>query len=347
MNRTAQINIAGDVAVSKPRAEQRQLMVIVNPVAGCVARHKADVQVFALASELGYEVDLRHTRRAGDATDFARQAVDACYYGVIAVGGDGTVNEVARGLCGSRVAMGIVPLGSVNGLARHLGLPLTVSGAMKAIGEDRVIEGDYGSANGRPFFCTFGMGFDAAVTDRFEHLPTRGLKTYLRSALDEILKFKSERYTIIANGRTITEDAMLVAVCNASQYGNNAFIAPRASIKDGLLDVTIIHKGNLVEQALVGIDMLSGNIDNNAKVSAFRARRLTILRSGEGAAHYDGEAARIGERVEIECHPGQLRLFATARKHRLRAIVSPQIPFVSSFLLLLRDIRFRIYNLFH
>lgn len=161
-------------------------MIIINPHAGAITRHGAGDVILEHAKSLvynedghtiPYDIDVRYTQRAGHATELARQAVENEYYGVIACGGDGTVNEAARGVCGSEVALGVVPLGSGNGLARHLGIPLTIPGAMKVINEDRVLLSDYATANGRPFFCTFGVGFDAEVTDKFNKLPGRGLKT--------------------------------------------------------------------------------------------------------------------------------------------------------------------------
>lgn len=323
-------------------------MLIVNPIAGSVARHDAERYVRSHAEALGYEVDVRHTERAGHATELAREAVKSNYYCVLACGGDGTVNEIARGVCGSQVVMGIVPLGSGNGLARHLGIPMTMHGAMKVLSEDRVLEADYATANGRPFFCTFGLGFDALVTDKFNSGKHngRGLKNYLRTVFEEFIKYRSERYTIIADGHTVTEEALVVACCNASQYGNNAFIAPHASIKDGMLDITVIHKGNLITTAMAGVEVLTGMIGNTANSSTFRARTITIVREGEGPAHFDGEAASMPGRVEVVCHHAGLRLFSTERKHRMRALMAPEIPILSPFLLTLRDLRYRIYNLF-
>lgn len=325
---------------------KNRLMVIVNPRSGAASRHNAAQKVSHLAEEIGYDVDLRLTEYAGHATGLAREAVAAGYYGVLACGGDGTVNEVARGLCGSPVIMGIIPLGSGNGLARHLGVPITVEGAMKVVAENRILESDYATANGRPFFCTFGVGFDALVTDKFNKLPGRGLKNYLRTTIEEFVGYKPERYTIIANGKILTEEAVLVACCNASQYGNNAYIAPHASIKDGLLDVTVIHGGNLFETASAGIEIVTGMIGKSAKTMTFRTRELTIIRTTTGPAHFDGEPANMPDRIEIVCHHAALRVFSTERKQRLRAIMAPEIPILSPLALTIRDLRFRIYNLF-
>ena len=338
----------------------RRLMLVINPKAGVVANRSADSLIIAEAQGLSYtspdagpkmprrrySVDVRYTEYAGHATSLAREAVEKGYYGILACGGDGTVNETASGVCGSEVAMGVIPLGSGNGLARHLGVPMTIRGAMKVVAEDRVIEADYATVNDRPFFCTFGVGFDAEVTEKFNRRPGRGLNNYIRTVLEEYFRYKAETYTIIANGRKITEEALIVAVCNASQYGNNAYIAPHASIKDGLLDVTVVHHGNFLEDAFTAIDVLSGMADNSQSFTTFRARDLRIIRNADGAVHFDGEPASMPRILDVICHHAGLRLFSTEKKTRLRPLLAPEIPLLSPLALTIRDLRFKIYNLF-
>lgn len=336
----------------------RRLMIVINPKAGVVANKGADSLILAEAGKLtysrpdipgvsdAYALDVRYTQRPGHATELARQAAAEGYYGVLACGGDGTVNEVARGLCGSQVAMGVIPLGSGNGLARHLGVPMTIPGAMKVIGEDRVLNADYATANGRPFFCTFGVGFDAEVTEKFNTRPGRGFNNYIRTVMEEYFKYKAETYTIIADGHNITERALLVAVCNASQYGNNAYIAPHASIKDGLLDVTVMHHGNFLEDARAAIEVLWGLTELSRSCTTFRASQLKIIRNADGPVHFDGEPASLSREISVTCHPGGLRLFSTSRKSRMRALMAPEIPLISPIAITMRDLRHKLYNFF-
>lgn len=155
-------------------ADDKRIMLIVNPISG--TGNKKDVPEVVertLAAE-GYSTDVRFTGGRGDATMFASEASDKGYYGVLACGGDGTVNETARALCGSQTVLGILPAGSGNGLARHLGIPMDVELAMEIVCQRNVVPSDYGSVNGVPFFCTFGMGFDAAVSHRFARQNHRG-----------------------------------------------------------------------------------------------------------------------------------------------------------------------------
>ncbi|MBD5329503.1 MAG: diacylglycerol kinase family lipid kinase [Bacteroides sp.] len=324
----------------------KKLMVIINPISGTASKKGVDEAIRHEATRYCLYTDIRFTTGPHDATRLAQEAIRNGYYGVIACGGDGTVNETARALCGSGVAMGIIPMGSGNGLARHLNIPMTIKGAMRVIAEDRVVDCDYATANGQPFFCTFGIGFDAEVTYKFNEKGKRGLTTYLQTTLDEFVKYRSEEYTIIANGETITEEALIVACCNASQYGNNAYIAPTASIKDGMLDVTIIHKGSPVKLALAGIDVLTGLVGKTAQATTFRASNVIITRKQSGPTHLDGEPARMDSTIKVCVHPGELKLFTSARKSQYRALLSPQIPFISPFILTMQDIGYKILNLF-
>lgn len=324
----------------------KKLMVIINPISGTASKKGVDEAIRHEATRYSLFTDIRFTTGPNDATRLAQEAISKGYYGVIACGGDGTVNETARALCGSGVAMGIIPMGSGNGLARHLNIPMTIKGAMRVIAEDRVVDCDYATANGQPFFCTFGIGFDAEVTYKFSEKGKRGLTTYLQTTLDEFVKYRSEEYTIIANGETITEEALIVACCNASQYGNNAYIAPTASIKDGMLDITIIHKGSPVKLALAGIDVLTGMVGKTAQATTFQASNVVITRRQSGPAHLDGEPACMDSKIEVCVHPGELKLFTSARKSQYRALFSPQIPFISPFILTMQDVGYKILNLF-
>ncbi len=300
-----------------------KLLLIVNPASGTRSRLALIPKLCHRLNKAGYEVEARLTRGPGDATRFAADAVKRGFYGVVACGGDGTVNETARALCGTSTALGIIPTGSGNGLARHLEIPVDIASSIIVIAENNIVACDYGTANGQPFFCTFGVGFDAAVSERFARQKRRGLMMYLKSAVDEFVKYSPEEYTIEADGQVITEDAFLVVCCNASQYGNNAFIAPQASITDGLLDLTIVHSGNLITRALLGVDMLTGFIGKNALIHTIRTRSATIRRHGRGSSHIDGDPTQMPETIDIACHPGGIRIFSPTRSTRFRPIFTP------------------------
>lgn len=321
-----------------PTMDQNKYLIIINPISGTGSKQGVSRLIEQKLHDKGYQSKTVYTTAHGDATRFTKQAVACNYKAVIAVGGDGTVNEVASALCGSHTALGIIPAGSGNGLARHLDIPIDVHEALDVILKDNIIDCDYGTANERPFFCTFGVGFDAAVSEKFAHQKRRGKMSYIKSAISEYISYNPQTYTISANGQILTQKAFIVAVCNASQYGNNAYIAPTASITDGLLDITIVHAGTPLTTAIVGVDLFTGYINRNTLIHTFRAPSAVIYRSSPGPAHIDGDPMSMDDVMTIKCHPRALRIF-TPGESRVRPIITPLI---STF----RDIRSGVTRLF-
>ena len=303
--------------------DSNKCLLIINPISGTTNKRGLDKKVVDRLADSGLDIQPAWTTAHGDATRLARKAVADGWHSVIAAGGDGTVNETAKALCGSDTTLGIIPCGSGNGLARHLDIPVDIDAALDIIAANHPVACDYGTVNGQPFFCTFGVGFDAAVSYKFSRQKHRGLLTYLHSTFREFINYNADEYVISANGHVLTENAFLVAVCNASQYGNNAYIAPHASMTDGLLDITIVHQGNPLTTALVGVDLMTGYIDRNTLIHTFRTSSATIQRAGSGPAHLDGEPVTLGENMEVECHPGRLNIYTNPNERPFRPIITP------------------------
>lgn len=314
--------------------------LIVNPISGKGSKKAFLNSLKKELKKMGYEVTVMYTKCEGDATRLARQASEEGYDVVFACGGDGTVNETARALCDTDTPMTIIPAGSGNGLARHLAIPVDPLLSLKVMTDGEILPCDYATVNGRPFFCTFGVGLDAAVSHRFAQQKQRGKLTYVKSALEEYLQYKPQLYSIEANGEVLDTEAYVVAVCNASQYGNNAYIAPTASITDGMLDITIVHKSNLIQSLMLSMDLMTGVLDNNTAVTTLRAPKVVITRQNPGAAHIDGEPLDMEERLEIECHPGALRIYSPKN-------VGPFIPILTPIQNTFKDLEIFIRNIFH
>lgn len=314
------------------------MMLIINPISGTAAKAGIEEMASARLAPLGITLEPRYTTCSGDATRLAREAVEKGYQAVLAAGGDGTINEAARALCGSNVPLGIIPAGSGNGLARHVAIPIDPEMSLDVIAARHVEAVDYGTVNDNPFFCTMGVGFDAAVSHRFARQSRRGKMMYLKSAIDEYANYRPEQYTLSCNGDIITDRAFLVAVANASQYGNNAYIAPQASITDGLLDVTIIHAGNPLQTAQMGIDMMTGYINNNVLIETFRTPSVVIYRRDRGPAHVDGEPIVMGNILDVKCHKHRLLMYTPADKSPFLPIVTPITSGWSDFRITLRHL---------
>lgn len=301
----------------------KQMMLIVNPISGTASKDGLPERISEILRADGIETEIRLTAGPDDATRLAREGIDRGLDAILACGGDGTVNEVARACRDSGVAMGIIPAGSGNGLARHLGIPVDPVKSLEIIKGGHYDDCDFGTVNDRPFFCTFGVGYDANIADRFAASGHRGKISYIKSAIEEFVRFRHERYTLHVDGEIITDDAFLVAVCNASQYGNNAYIAPQASLTDGLLDLIVVRKADILQTAMLGMDLMTGTIHHNRLIKTMRIRNAVIEREGAGAAHIDGEPCSLGDKLVIECHPQGLRILTPSERPDFRPLLTP------------------------
>jgi diacylglycerol kinase (ATP) len=221
------------------------------------------------------EADLVCTEGPGTPPRLPQEAVSAGCQRVVAVGGDGTVNEVAQALIHTPAAMGLVPCGSGNGLALHLGCPSRLAGRPRALaaGSDgRAAELDTGIVNGLPFVNAMGLGLDADVARRFNRLTRRGLPAYARTALAAFWAERPSAAIVTAGGRRETVDMLLIAVANSDQYGNNAKIAPHARVDDGVLDLVAVRPVGSFSACFLGARLFLGTIDRSRKVRRIGAR---------------------------------------------------------------------------
>ena len=255
-----------------------------------------------------FDYEIKYTEHAGHAFELATEAKEEGADIVAAIGGDGTVNEVARAIVHSETALGIVPCGSGNGLARHLLLPMQLKKSIELINHCQIHELDYGIINGHPFFCTCGMGFDAFVSMKFAEAGKRGPITYAENILKEGLKYKPETYEIEDESGTMRYKAFLISCANASQYGNNAYIAPQASMSDGLMDVIIMEPFDVIEAPQISIDMFNKTLDKNSKIKTFKTKKLHIHRNEPGLIHYDGDPIMEGKDIEVEIKPKGIKI---------------------------------------
>lgn len=289
----------------------KSVLFIVNPISG--SKIKKDRVIAALE---GKGCRIRFTEYAGHATILAREAQEDV---VVAVGGDGTVNEVAKGLVGTDKILGIIPCGSGDGLAMTLGISRRFDRAYKTISDGDVHSLDWGTINGREFFSVCGVGFDALVSEAFALKGKRGLTTYIDSAINEWIEFKPEHYFLSIDGQTIETDAAMITVANSTQWGNGALVAPDALTDDGLLDVTVIHPFHSLEIPHLAALLMTGKLGESNKVSFYRGKEILIHRSGPGAAHCDGDFIEEDADVAIRIGTGQLNVICPKPRARVSA----------------------------
>lgn len=295
---------------------KKKAVFIINLISGTSDKAAIPGLIDQYLDKTQFEYEIAVTQYAGHASEIAAKAKDDGVDVVVAIGGDGTVNEVARAIVHSSTALGIIPCGSGNGLARHLLLPLNVRKAIEVINRCEIRQLDYGIINDYPFFCTCGMGFDAFVSMKFAKAGKRGPITYVENVLREGLKYKPETYTIEDENGTLQYKAFLISCANASQYGNNAYIAPQASMSDGLMDVIIMEPFDVFEAPQISIEMFSKTLDKNSKIKTFRTRHLHIHRDKPGVIHYDGDPIMTGADIDIELKPKGINIIVNTMADR-------------------------------
>jgi len=255
-----------------------------------------------------FDYDIEFTTGIFHAHDLAKAAVGE-YEIVVAVGGDGTVNEIASAIAGTDTVLGVIPFGSGNGLSRFLTIPMDAEGAIKTMNAGRTITIDAGKMNGQWFFNMAGMGFDAHISHVFANGSTkRGFVSYFKSSIQEISTYKSKNYHIEVDGVAYDREAFMLSMANSSQYGNNAHVSPTASVQDGLLDVCIIKPFPLWRFPEMGLRMFTKTADSSKYVEIIKGKHIVITRQQEGPIHLDGEPQVAGTDIDIEVVPNALHV---------------------------------------
>ncbi len=297
--------------------EKKKIVFIINPISGTVDKRQIVRLLDDRIDRKRYVAEVIYTEYAGHAVEIAEQCVSNGVYAVVAVGGDGTINEIARSLVHTDTVLGIIPCGSGNGLARHLQISMDVKRAIDIINDGVTDIIDYGVINDQPFFCTCGVGFDAFVSLKFSQAGKRGVLTYLEKTLLESLNYRPEVYELEMDGNKHRYKAFVIACGNASQYGNNAYIAPQATLNDGLLDVTIIEPFTMMDAPAISFQLFNRTIDQNSHVKTFRCQRLHIHRIKPGVAHYDGDPVEMGEDIEVSIREKALNVLVPRHPSRM------------------------------
>ena len=288
-----------------------RLRFIINPHSGANNKNLILKSIPQHIDANKYSCDICFTEYAGHAEELARQAVESKVDVVVVVGGDGTINEVGRALVHSSTALGIIPCGSGNGLARHLNISTDVKKAIDVINMHQVRLIDYGKINGYPFFCTCGVGFDAHISYKFASSKRRGSTAYIENVLRSFHSYKPETYKIETESEIFSCQAFLVTCANASQYGNNAFIAPKASLNDGMMDVAIVKPLETYNALPFTIQLFTKSIDYNKRVRRLRCKKIHIHRESPGIIHFDGDAINTDKDIYVEIIHNGLRVLTS------------------------------------
>ncbi|NGX43954.1 MAG: Diacylglycerol kinase [Candidatus Anoxychlamydiales bacterium] len=280
-------------------SEKQKIRFIVNPIAGTKNKNFILKIIHKYLDKKKYDYEICYTKAKKHATELSLDAAHLKYAAVIAIGGDGTVNEVAKGLIGSKTKMGIIPTGSGNGLARHLYISKNPIKAVNIINNFRFTKMDTIKINDDVFVSVAGIGFDAHIAAKFSKVKKRGFFSYANLVLKEYFSFKPKTFEMIVDGKKETKKALLISFANGSQYGNNIQIAPNARIDDGSFEVVILKNPSFFDRFSTLLRLRYGTIDKSKYFESFKCRSLKIDQKNL-VAHIDGEPRVFKDGIVIE-----------------------------------------------
>ncbi|KAF0239940.1 MAG: hypothetical protein FD183_1264 [Chitinophagaceae bacterium] len=287
---------------------KRKIIYLINPISGTSTKESIRLLVERETALRKIPFKVFHTNAAGN-YDMVRDAiVQEQYTDVVMLGGDGTVNQVTGTLRDTGVRFGIIPAGSGNGLARAANIPMRLKSALNIIFEGYANPVDAFTINGSYACMLSGIGFDAQVAHDFAQKTTRGLFTYTQQSIINFFKANPYQFEVKIDQFSIFTDAFFISIANSNQFGNNATIAPQASLSDGLLDIVIVQKMNKAKLPFALLRQMRGNNKlqqlvedmSNKNVIYFQAPALTIFNPKLAPLHIDGEPRETIEELNIE-----------------------------------------------
>jgi YegS/Rv2252/BmrU family lipid kinase len=296
---------------------KERIAYIINPISGITDKKAISDYVNKTTDTNKFDFEIYYTKCMNDGFRQAKEFAASGFSRVIAVGGDGTVNEVGRGLLGTDTALGVIPLGSGNGFARHLKISLNYQKANYIAQYGEIISSDHGILNEKPFFCTAGTGFDAQVGQRFAQIGRRGFVSYAQASFMEYFHYSPQNYKITIDGTTFSRRAFLITCANTSQWGYNAYIAPNASLNDGLIDLVIVSPFSFVVAPIIGLRVFTKSLYNSRNIEVYRARTATIERDRSGCVHIDGDPLDEGKMLTIKAISDKLKIIVPESVKRL------------------------------
>lgn len=287
---------------------ENRVFFIINRYAGTSFQSAVEGRIINTCAQLNLECRIEYTNHKGHATELARQAAADGYPRVFAMGGDGTVNEVAQGLIHTPIAMGIIPKGSGNGLARHLQIPLNLPGALTLLDQHRIVRMDTLLINRQLSVNVSGIGFDAHVASQFGLNGKRGLLNYVKLVAQEFRRFKEFDAQVTIGEETWKQKSFIIALANSSQFGNNVQVAPLASVLDGKMEVCFIRKAPLASAFAIVIKMFMGKVQHSHWVDVREAHQFKAVCQDPMPFHIDGEACPPSKIFDVEIQPASLRM---------------------------------------
>lgn len=285
----------------------KRICFIINPVSGVGRQKVIEKLIDEHLDRTLFSYEVAYANAPKHATELAGNAASRNFDIVVAVGGDGSVNETAKGLIGTSTAMAIIPTGSGNGLARYLKIPMDLEKAMEVINRTNKRVIDTVKFNSEKFVNVAGIGFDAHIGWEFAKFGKRGFSSYLKVIMREFPKYKPKEYQLLIDGKKYTEKAFLISFANGSQWGNNAHIAPTADAADGWIDVAILKDINFVNGISVAYRLFNKKLDRSSALKIIKGKKIEVIQEAT-IAHIDGEPIEVGNKIQIEVDPLSLNI---------------------------------------
>jgi YegS/Rv2252/BmrU family lipid kinase len=290
--------------------KSRHIVFIINPKSGVDRKKEIKKSIDTYLDSTLYSHELLYTEYARHGTLLAATAAAAGAYAVVAVGGDGSVNDVVQGLMGTSTLLAIIPKGSGNGMARTINIPINVDAAMQLINKGNIVEMDIGFAGGHPFISNAGVAFDALIARKFAKSEKRGLMAYSWLVTKYMWLYKERDFKITIDGKELNRKAFMVVVANGQQFGYNFRIAPMASYSDGLLDVIIVRKFPKITGALLALRGLTGTISGSPYVEHISGREIAVSSPMMKLMQVDGDAHECSTEISFTLRQGAQRVIA-------------------------------------
>lgn len=287
--------------------EKVRILFIVNPFSGVGRKKQLEYHLEKKLDLSKFDYQVNYTEMPQHATALSTFGKENGFKIIVAVGGDGTVNETARPLIGTEIRLGIIPSGSGNGLARHLGIPFDIDKAIRVINLSQTRQIDTVEINDQVFLSIAGVGFDAHVAEKFAKQSQRGFFGYAKVALGEYFQYRPKKFKLVINGKRLYRKALFISFANSDQFGYNTSISPNASIDDGMIDVVIARKVPLWKTILYAPFLVAKKIHKTPNVEIIRARELDI-RQKKKTINLDGEPVKVGKRLHIHVIPASLNV---------------------------------------
>lgn len=282
------------------------IQFIVNPKSGRGLDHHLPDLIREIIDKKIIHYDIVFSKERGDIKNLAANAVKADFDIVVVAGGDGTVNEGASAVAGTGKVLGIIPIGSGNGLARELQIPMNIGKSIGLINRLKIKKIDGGMVNGNPFFVAAGLGFDSHIAKLFTASTTRGFSGYLKIFAREFLRYTPRKYSIRLDGVNHSIEAFAVCVANGRQYGNNAFIAPEAVLDDGLLDLVVIKPFPKIAVPGLAVKFFRGTLHKSRYFESMKIQETEIIEHSDDCYHMDGEYCVLDGKLHFQVKPGSL-----------------------------------------